>query len=160
MCGGREVTRVPTAKVAARDRVRCEWPEANTEDVANVRFCADSCVSHTPLLRGILQPLHLRRRLLSLFVLHRAREKIGEAVEIEIDYRRREQRQRLANQSGRRPSHNRAAGGFPHPVPVPSISGTPPSNAAIVVIMIGRKRNRAARRIDCGATDVPRVRPR
>jgi hypothetical protein len=35
------------------------------------------------------------------------------------------------------------------PVPVPSISGTPPSIAAMVVIMIGRKRSSAALRIDC-----------
>jgi hypothetical protein len=33
-------------------------------------------------------------------------------------------------------------------VPAPSISGTPPSKAAMVVIMIGRKRNSAAFRID------------
>ena len=30
------------------------------------------------------------------------------------------------------------------PAPVPSASGNPPSSAAIVVIMIGRKRSKAA----------------
>ena len=85
-------------EVAELGAGRREWPEAGTDDVANVRSCADSCVSQIPLLRGILQPVHLRRRLLTLFVLHRARKKIGKAIEIEIDYGCGEQRQRLAHQ--------------------------------------------------------------
>ena len=43
------------------------------------------------------------------------------------------------------------------PVPVPSISGSAPRIAAMVVIMIGRKRNRQASRIAASA-DTPTAR--
>ena len=67
----------------------------------------------------------------------------AKAVEVEVNDGSRVQRQELAH-------HESADDGYTQrprssePVPVPSASGNPPSMAAIVVIVIGRKRSRHA----------------
>ena len=85
----------------------------------------------------------LRRVPGSLATLATCAQAIVEPVEIEIDHRRRVERQHLADEQpaddgdAERLAQFRAA-------PCPSASGRPPSIAAIVVIMIGRKRSRQA----------------
>ncbi len=67
----------------------------------------------------------------------------GEAVEREVDDGRGVERERLADDQ---PADDRDPERTPQlrPDPVPSASGSAPSSAAIVVIMIGRKRSRDA----------------
>ena len=67
----------------------------------------------------------------------------GKAIEREVDDRRGVERQHLRHEQpaddgdAQRPAQL-------VPVPGPSASGRPPSSAAIVVIMMGRKRSRQA----------------
>ena len=66
-----------------------------------------------------------------------ARDPVRHSIEIDIDDGGREQSQRLTL-TDQAADHcaSRAAGAFPDPAPWLSISGTPPSRAAMVVIMI------------------------
>ena len=67
----------------------------------------------------------------------------AQAIEIKINYRRGVEREDLAKRAVRRRSRcpaDAALGAFAEPI----ASGSAPSSAAIVVIMIGRKRSKHA----------------
>ena len=70
-------------------------------------------------------------------------ESLRQAVEPQVNHRCRVQREQLAQQQA---AHNRDAQRPPQfrTRAAAQSSGNPPSRAAIVVIMIGRKRNRQA----------------
>ena len=75
-----------------------------------------------------------------------AAEARAETVEIHVDHRRDVERQQLREQQAADHRTGPAAGATPRRRPMPSAIGSVPISAAIVVIMIGRKR--ISRRLD------------
>ncbi len=73
----------------------------------------------------------------------RAAQRARQAVEAEVDHRRREQRQHLADDQAADDREAERMAQLGARRRVPSISGSAPSSAAIVVIRIGRKRSSA-----------------
>ncbi len=67
----------------------------------------------------------------------------ADAVEEEVDDRRGEEREHLRDEQAADDGDAEGARSS-EPVPVPKASGTAPSSAAMVVIMMGRKRSRQA----------------
>ena len=67
-----------------------------------------------------------------------------QAIEEQVDDRRREQRQHLADEQAADHRRGRAAGAARRPSRDENISGSAPNSAASVVIRIGRKRSSAA----------------
>ena len=70
-----------------------------------------------------------------------AGEAMGNTIEKDIDHRRGVQREDLAKEQPADHRDSQRASNS-EPSPVPNASGSPPSSAAMVVIMMGRKRNK------------------